>query len=207
MAYAKKTLADLKQSLADKHDSGTLPTDSATLTYWTRLINEGQAYCAGKLRFVKSSSLTTSSHTASLPTDFEMVHKLLNSSGIPLTQISEQESVNVTDGLIYWITGDHASGFTINTGSDGTYTLYYTYHPSPLSSDSDTCIIPDPEAVSLYAYAKLRMAETDPLGDADKSMNEARQRITEMSDKLSENESDIGFYINEPYRLTTMFDE
>lgn len=207
MAYAKKTLADLKQSIADKHDSGTLPTDSATLTYWTRLINEGQAYCAGKLRFVKSTSLTTTSNTAALPTDFEMAHKAITSGGVSLYQLSEQESVEAGSGLVFWISGDHASGFTFNAGTNGTYTFYYTYHPSPLSSDSDTCIIPDPEAVALYAYAKLRMAETDPLGDADRSMNEANRRIAEMSDKLSENEGDIGFYINEPANISdTVFE-
>lgn len=192
MPYAKKTLADLKQSLADKHDSGTLPTDSATLTYWTRLLNEGQAYCADILRLSKSTSLTTSSGTVALPDDFLLINKVVNSDYSELSQISFEDSSGVED-LVYWIKGDHTSGFSLNTPDDATYTVFYAYRPSPMSGATDVCIIPDPEAVVLYAYSKLRKAETDPLGDADSSMGEARKRLDELVSQYQMNEQPLGF--------------
>lgn len=194
MAYTKKTLSDLKVSLSDKHDSGTLPTDAATLAYWTRLLNEGMAYCADILRLSKSTSLTTSSGTIALPDDFILVDKVVNASNVELSEINQSDS-DGAGGTVFWITGNHSSGFYLNTPTDETYTVYYTYRPAEMSSNSDVCIIPDPEAVVLYAYSKLRMAETDPLGDADKSMGEANRRISELADQMQLNSEPLGFAV------------
>lgn len=194
MAYALKTLADLKQALADKHDAGTLPTDSTTLSYWTRLLNEGQAYCADILRPEKSATATVSSGTYTTNDDFILVNRIVNSNGIEIEQISKEDAVNAP-AMTYWVTGNQVDGFVINmpTGNDGTYTIYYTYRPSEMSSNTDVCFISDPLAVVCYAYSKLRMAETDPLEDADKSMAECDRRLDEIVEQQSLNDQPLGF--------------
>ena len=78
MAYTKKTLADLLQGIADRHDSGVLPTSSADLSFWTRLLNKGQAYCADRLRLEKNTSLTTVSGTIALPDDFLVINRVFD---------------------------------------------------------------------------------------------------------------------------------
>lgn len=195
MAYALKTMTDLRQSLADKHDSGVLPTDATTLAYWLRLLNAGQSYCSDKLRLVKSTSLTTVSGTIALPIDFIIVNKVVNESGVEIKQISKDSSVNAS-GLVYWIKGNQTDGFTLNmpTANDGAYTVWYSYRPAEMSATTDVCVIPDPEAVVYYAYSKLRMAETDPLGDADKSMGECDRRLDEILDQDQLNDQPLGFY-------------
>jgi len=193
MAYTKKTLADLKQSLADKHDSGVLPTDSTTLSYWTRLLNEGVQYCAETLRLVKSTSLTTVSGAIALPDDFKRVHKVVVSdSGIEVSQVSQDKSVQQSLE-VYWITGNQVDGFTLHTPADQTYTVFYIYRPEDMDSNSDVCVIPDYLAVSCYAYAKLRIAETDPLEDAQESLNECDRRLGEIIDDQQGNDQPLKF--------------
>lgn len=207
MAYAKKTLSDLKQSLADKHDAGTLPTDSTTLSYWTRLLNNGLAYCADQMRLVTSASTTTTgtaTHSASLPTDFLLINRVVDGDGAHLAHISQDQSVNAS-GLVYWITGNHTNGFVLNTPSNATYTTYYTFKPSEMSSDSDVCVIPDPEAVVLYAYSKLRKAEFDPAEDADQAMADCNRRIKEIVDQMQLNDGELGFSINENTTIAPWF--
>lgn len=195
MAYQKKTLSDLKQSLADKISAGVVPSSSATLSYWTRMLNAGQQYCADKLRIEKSVSKTTTGASSSangsvvLPDDFVLVNKVVNSDGITYEQISQEQSALASYGVnVFWITGNHFDDFYLNTPENNTYTVYYTYRPSEMSSNSDECIIPDPEAVVCYAYSKLRMAQTDPLEDADKEMGECNRRIDEMNSARMFNE-------------------
>lgn len=192
MAYAKITLADLKQSLADRHDSGVLPTSSAILNFWTRLFNRGIAYCADRLRLTTSTSLTTSSGTIALPTDFMMIDSVIDQYDNPLVQVSKDDIPNQV-GYTFWITGDHTNGFYLNTPSDETYTVTYVFKTSPLSSDSDICIIPDPEAVVAYAYGMLRKSETDPIEDADKSLAECDSRLKELQSSNSINDNVTGF--------------
>lgn len=194
MAYTLKTMADLRTSLADKHDSGVLPTDSTTLAYWLRLLNAGMAYCADKLRLVKSTSLTTASGTIDLPDDFILVNRVVNASGLEIQQIGMDDSVGAT-GLVFWIKGNQTDGFTLNmpTANDGTYTVWYTFRPAEMVNTTDVCVIPDPEAVVYYAYSKLRMAETDPLDDADKSMGECERRLSEIIDQQQMNDRPLGF--------------
>ena len=178
--YTKKTLLDLKQSLADKHDSGILPTSSATLSFWTRLFNAGQDYCASKLRPIKSVSLTTVSGTVALPDDFLFPIRVKDSDNVelPILNREDQDSVGTSaPASCYWIDGNHFDGFTFNTSTDETYTMYYAYKVSEMSSNTDVCIIQDPEAVVFYAYSKLRKSETDPLEDADAAMGECERRI------------------------------
>lgn len=179
MAYAKKTLANLQQSLADKISAGVVPTSSAKISYWNRMLNEGQSYCADRLRLSKSTSLTTASGTIAMPTDFLSVVDVINASGLKLTQIKKEDSENTSSG-VFWITGNHFDGWYLNTNADETYTVWYVFKPSEMSATSDLCIIPDPVAVVCYAYAKLRMAQTDPLEDADKEMAECDRRLDEV---------------------------
>jgi hypothetical protein len=191
MAYAKLTLADLQQSLADRHDSGVLPTSSTILTYWTRLLNRGVAYCADKLRLSKETTLTTSSGTVACPTDFLMINRVFIGDQ-EYTQIS-QDDVDQQAGFVYWISGNHTNGFYFNAPEDSTFTVDYVFKPSPLSSNSDVCIIPDPEAVVAYAYSFLRKSETDPIGDADKSLQECDSRLVEMQSSYARNNAFNGF--------------
>lgn len=195
MPYTKKTLADLKQSLADRHDSGTLPTDSATLTLWTRLFNRGQAYCADKLKIITSTSLTTVSGTIALPDNFIAIDSVVDANGDKLFRIDQTQSVEAS-GNCFWITGNHDTGFYLNTPNDETYTVYYSYRPAEMSSDSDECIIPDPEAVVAYAYSFLRKSETDPIGDADKALEECDIRIVEMQGVKNINDNFEGFTLS-----------
>ena len=60
-------------------------------------------------------------------------------------------------------------------------------------NNTDVCVIPDPLAVSVYAYAKLRQAETDPLEDANQSLGEAEARIAEMISVNKANEGSLSF--------------
>lgn len=181
MPFTPKTFGDLKQSLADRHDSGTLPTDSATLSYWARLLNRAKDYCADRLKLVTSTSLTTSSGTVAIPDDFMQDVALVDSNDLTWQLIPADES-DVAVGTSYWITGSQTGGFTLNTltGYDQTFTYYYQYRPIDMSADADECPIPDPEAVVARAYASLRMAETDPLDDAQMSFQECDRRLDEV---------------------------
>lgn len=192
MAYAKKTLANLQQSLADKISAGVVPTSSSKVSYWNRMLNEGQNCCADILRLSKSTSLTTVSGTIAMPTDFLLVDDVVNSSDKKLVQINKEDSAN-TDSGVYWITGNHFDGWSLNTNDDEAYTVWYVFKPAEMSATSDLCIIPDPVAVVCYAYAKLRMAQTDPLEDADKEMGECNRRLDEVISANSVNEGGQSF--------------
>jgi len=193
MPYAKKTLSDLHQMLADKHDAGTVPASSVKLARYTRFLNQGLAYCSDKLRLVKSTSLTTVSGTIALPDDFILIGEVVNSDGLAVPQIGMDSSVNASDG--YWIKGNQTDGFTLNmpASSDGTYTVWYTYRPAEMVNTTDVCVIPDPLAVVCYAYSKLRKSETDPLEDADSEMGECERRLDEIIDQQQLNDRPLGF--------------
>jgi hypothetical protein len=193
MTYAQATLSTLKQSLADRHDSGVLPTSSVTLTFWTRLLNRGIEYCADRLRLEKSTSLSTTSGSVALPDDFLLINRVFTDDEKELYQIDKDDVATQDNGLAFCITGKHTDGFTFNVATDDTYTIYYTFKPSPLSTDSDVCIIPDPEAVVAYAYGALRRSETDPIEDADKSFQECDARLMELQSAKNVNDNFIGF--------------
>lgn len=195
MAYALKTLADLKQSMADRHDSGVLPTSSVTLSFWTRLLNRGQVYCSDRLRLEKETSLTTSSGVIALPDDFIMLLKIYDGDKNELYQVDKDDQYAQT-GQVYWITGNQTDGFNLNTPSDKTYTVFYSFRPSELSSDSDVCVIPDPEAVVAYAYGMLRKSETDPIEDADESLAECDSRLAEIQSVQNINDNFTGLTIH-----------
>jgi hypothetical protein len=193
MTYARKTLADLKQSLADRHDSGTMPTAAATLTLWTRLLNRGQAYCADRLRLLKSTTLTTSSGTIALPIDFILISRVFNSSGTEQKQIAPDDVASQDNAGFFWIEGNQTDGFTLNAPTNEAWTVEYAFRPTDMSSDSDVCVIPDPEAVVAFAYAMLRKSETDPINDADSSLQECDERLKELNDANTINANFNGF--------------
>lgn len=192
MTYAKATLATLKQSLADRHDSGVLPTSSTILTFWTRLLNRGIEYCADRLRLEKSETVTISSGTGALPIDFLIANRVYNSSDIELAPVDKDDTACHV-GMTYWITGNQTDGFYLNTPADADYTVYYSFKPSPLVNDSDVCIIPDPEAVVAYAYGMLRKSETDPIEDADSALQECDSRLLELQSANTINNNFTGF--------------
>lgn len=189
--YAKKTLSNLLQSVADKHDGGDLPSDSATIAFWTRLLNEGQDYCASKLKLNKETPLTTVSGEIALPDDFKTIQRVFKDEE-ELIQIPYDKSIGVM-GLYYWITGNHLDGFKLNTPEDATYTVIYQFRVAEMVNNTDVCVIPDPQAVVLYAYAKIRMSESDPLEDATPSMDEADRRIDEIREDIILNDNNFSF--------------
>jgi hypothetical protein len=182
----QKTLANLLQYIADKHDSGKLPTDSATLSFWTRLLNDGQRYCADRLELSKQVTLTT---PATLPTDFLSV---ISVYGYQLVNASQSDELV---GKYYWITGDVKDGYTITTPTADEINLTYVYSPTEMTTNTDVCIIPDPLAVACYAYAKLRQSETDPIGDAGSHLAECDTRLREVKHKQIANDGGYGFTI------------
>lgn len=196
MAFTTKTLSDLKQSLADRHEAGTLPTDSATLAYWVRLLNRAKDYCADRLKLTKGASVTTVSGTATLADDFLADVALVTEGGLTWELIAKEQS-DMAGPLVYWITGNQDSRFTLNTatGQDQTFTHYYVYRPEDMSADADECVIPDSEAVVARAYGMLRMAEFDPAEDADKSLAECDRRLDEIIYQRNLNDGPQGMTI------------
>lgn len=192
MAYAKLTLSDCIQSLADRHDNGTVPTASAVLTKYTRLLNRGVAYCSDRLRMSKNTSLTTSSGTVALPDDFIVVNEVHDSSGNTLSMV-DPEDTSAQYGFVYWVTGNQTDGFSLNTLADDTYSVDYSFRPSPMSSNSDVCIIPDIEAVVAYSYAMLRKSESDPFEDSELSLQECDYRLKEMQSAYAQNTDALTF--------------
>lgn len=196
MAYAKPTLAELKQSLADRKEGGELPTDSSTLSLWTRALNNGINYCIERLRITTSTALTTSSGTIALPDDFVMIGDVVDSGGKKQGQISFLDSTGTT-GDVYWISGDFDTGFYLNTPADETFTVFYVKRPSPLVNDTDTSTFPDQEAIVAYAYGMLRKAESDPFEDANSSLAECDNRLREIKSQYGLNDEPLVFKLQE----------
>lgn len=198
MAYVVHTLANLKQSLADRHDAGVLPTDSATLAYWIRLLNRAKDYCADRLQLTTSTTLTTVSGTIALPDDFVLVNAVVDSNDLTWTLVTKEKADTAVAGQ-YWITGDQDTRFSLNipSGSDQTFTVYYTYRPGDMSADADECVIPDSEAVVARAYGMLRMAEFDPAEDADKAIFECDRRLDEIISQRNINDGAQGMTLQE----------
>jgi hypothetical protein len=191
MAYTRHTLLDAKQSLADRHDNGTVPTNSTILARYVRLLNRGVEYCADRMRLSKPVTITITSGVGTLPDDFILANSVFKSQ-IEYTLVDpEDESVHT--GMVFWITGNQTDNFKIHTESDGSYTVNYSFRPSPLSVDADICLIPDIEAPVSYAYAMLRKGESDPFEDSDKSLQECDTRIAEMISASSINTDSVGF--------------
>jgi hypothetical protein len=192
MPYTRKTLTDCLQSLADRHESnGTLPTSSTVISFWTRLLNKGVAYCADKLRLTKSTSLTTASGSVALPDDFLIRDSVFLGDQEYLQVDPQDEAQHV--GTAYWITGNQTDGFFLNTVDDDTFTVNYSFKPAEMVSGTDKCIIPDPEAVVAYAYAMLRKTESDPFEDADRALQECDARLKEITSASSINSNGINF--------------
>jgi len=193
MAYTRHTLADCKQSLSDRHDNGTVPTNSTILARYVRLLNRGVEYCADRMRLSKPYTITIASGVGNLPDDFIIANSVYNGTTEYL-QV-DQEYVPAHQGAVFWITGNQTSGFVLNVPADGSYTVNYSFRPAPLSNDSDVCLIPDIEAPVSFAYAYLRKGESDPFEDADKALQECDARIKEMNSQISINSDSIGFTI------------
>lgn len=192
MPFTPKTLTDCLQSLADRHESnGVIPSSSVTTAFWTRLLNKGVNYCADKLRLTKSTSLTTTSGSVALPDDF-LVRDSVFLDTVEYTLVDPADE-NQHVGTTYWITGNQTDGFVLNTPIDDTFTVTYSFKPAEMSSGTDVCIIPDPEAVIAYAYAMIRKAESDPFEDADRALQECDSRLKEIQSQSAINANGIGF--------------
>lgn len=193
MPYTPKTLADMKQSLADRHDNGRVPTNTTILARYVRLLNRGVDYCVDRMRISKAATVTVASGVGSLPDDFLVINSVFLGE-VPYFQVDpEDETVHL--GLAYWITGNQTDGFTLHSVDDGDFTVNYSFRPAPLASDADVCVIPDIEAPVAYAYAMLRKGESDPFEDAEISLQECDSRLREMQSVKSINEDAMSFTI------------
>lgn len=197
MAYSKPTFNTILLSLSYRYGETSVPTSGIdNRKYW---INRGIEYCMEQLDMKKSASVTVASGTVDLNVttadaapDFKSIVDLRDSGNNKYILVSMEEYPAVS-GNYYCLTGNQTSGYTLNVKNDGDYTLWYRYYTDPLVNTTDECIIPDPEAVAAYAYAQIRMSETDPLEDADKNMQECRDRIAAMAENQNRNEGDLHF--------------
>lgn len=193
MTYVKSTLSDCLQSLADRHNSGTLPNKATTTTLWTRTLNRGLDYCARRLNLIKSTPLSTVNGTIALPDDFKTIFRVFKDTS-ELTQLG-QDDLDKQTGLSFWITGDNFNGYAINTPSDMDLTVEYYFYPAKMVTGTDICIIPDIEAVVSYAYAMLRKSESDPFEDADRAFAECDSRLTELKSDQTANNNNLDFQL------------
>lgn len=201
MPYAKHTLGDILLSFSYRYGESAVPsTGIDNRKYW---INRGVEYCVEQLKLKKTATVTVASGTANLSVttanpapDFKSVVQLRDSSNNEYLLIGEEEYENAdnpTTARVFCITGNHKDGYVLKAKNDGDYTLWYRFYISPMTATTDECIVSDPEAVAAYAYAQIRMSETDPLEDAEKNMQECRERIAGMSENISRNEPDLKF--------------
>lgn len=193
MAYAKSTFSQLQLSFAYRYGASSI-AELSNLAQVKHFLNKGVQYCASELKIVKQSTVTVTSGTGTLPTEFKAVERVYDSSNNELKQISKEKSEGVT-GLYFWITGNHLDGFVLNVPADGDYDVYHTFYPSDMVNDADICIIPDAEAVVAYCYGMIRKSETDPLEDADKALSECDNRLTSMKGDMTENDAPLQFEI------------
>lgn len=194
MPFTLKTLADLQQSLADRHDNGTVPANTTILARYTRLLNRGVDYCADRIRLEKETTVTTVSGVGDLPDDFMVINAVFDSSDNEYFMIAVGD-VSSRVGRAYWITGNQTDGFVLNATTDDTFTVQYAFRPAPLVNTTDICVIPDIEAPVAYAYAMLRKGESDPFEDADSSLQECDARIREINSANAINTDSLGFEI------------
>jgi len=179
MSYSKTTYNDLKLSLAYRYGETAVPSSGdSNRNFW---LNKAVQYMADKLGLKKSTSITVSSGEGTLPDDFKIPLLVIDSNDVVYKHINPQDNIIYdSNDVVYWITGNHKDGYTLNTNSDDTFTVWYQFFPDDMSSASDICIIPDGEAVVAYAYGMLRKSETDPLGDATSALSEAESRLAKM---------------------------
>lgn len=196
MAYAKTTLNDLLLSFSYRYGESSIPpSGTEKRVYW---INRGIDYIVNRLELTKSASVIVSGNTCDLNgatgtvADFKSFIRLEDSSQNTYTLVNPAD-YEASEGTVCAITGDHSSGYTLKVKYDGTYTLYYSFHFSPLVNLTDECIVYDPEAVVAYAYAQMRLSETDPLQDASRNLEECEARIRMMSSDINRNEGDLRF--------------
>lgn len=199
MSYAKSTFNDILLSMSYRYGETSVPSSGIdNRKYW---INRGIEFCVEQMDMQKSVSVVVTSGVADLNVstanpapDFKSVVELRDSSDQKYTRVRSDEYAKRI-GNVYCITGNHADGFVLNAKNDDTFTLHYRFYTTPLLNLTDVCIIPDPEAVAAYAYAQIRMSETDPLEDAQKNMDECKERIASMSENISRNEGDLTFKV------------
>jgi len=190
--YSKATFLDAKTSLAYRYGETTVPTSSDTnRNHW---INKGVEYMSQFL-YKKKATLAVVNGVGDLPDDFRFVSDrvIYDADRNPYHQISEDDQIKQDSGYFFWISGNPVDGYVLNTYTDATFTFFYTFWPSPMTLNTDVCIIPDIEAVSAYAYAYLRKSQTDPLGDADKNLQEAENRLKDMIHAQNQNENSLTF--------------
>lgn len=198
MAYAKSTFNDILQALSYRYGETVVPTSGIdNRKYW---VNRGIEFCIEELNMQKSASVVVASGVCPLNVattdpvpDFKSVVVLRDSSNQPPYKLCRPDEYAIKVGNYYAITGNHSDGFVLNAKHDGVFELHYYFYTSPLSATTDVSVIPDPEAVAAYAYAMLRKSETDPLEDADKNMEECRERIGKMAENIARNEGDLTF--------------
>ena len=196
--YTKPTFQDILLSLSYRYGESSVPV--AGIDNRKLWINNGIEFVIEKLQLLKSVSVTVTGGIVSLNAssaepapDFKSFAKLMDSRGNQYSIYNQEDYINAGDSRACCITGNFATGYMLNVKADGDYTLWYRFYTDKLVNTTDVSPVPDAEAISAYAYAQIRMSETDPLGDASKNMDECYSRIDTMAMNVASNEGDLRF--------------
>lgn len=136
---------------------------------------------------LSTSTLTLSSGTANLPTDYNPKWhlkdaRIVNSSQADDSIFTEIDPVDrdlyADSDYVYWITYNSSTQrYIFNTLTQtGSVAIYYYALPTNLSSDSDVCVIPDAEMVAYGAAGKMWVGDERNTELATMYENEYRQR-------------------------------
>lgn len=181
MAYSKTTYNQLQLSLAYKYGEDAIPNSgTGPRNHW---LNKAVQYIADRLKMQKEAPVTVTSGVGTLPTDFKAVVLVTDADNVEWVQVNKEDYNSIiSPAQVFTIGGDHISGYTLKTKTDGIFTVHYYFHNEDMVNSGDICAIPDGEAVVCYAYAMLRKSETDPLDDAQSNLEEMERRIDLMTE-------------------------
>jgi len=140
---------------------------------------------------LKTATLTVSSGTADLPTDynpsFGLDYAVYEVSGDandkPYIRVDVRDlDLYSSSDRVYAITYSDTSDvyvFTSNQTTD-TVKIYYHYLPAELSADADVCIVPDPMAVTYLAAAMWWLAKERDEDNYDRFYAKYSERLAKM---------------------------
>lgn len=137
---------------------------------------------------------TDASGQGDLPANFNPNHKLqpgfvyISASGVgndtPLTEVPREnfDLYNSAQNYKFYIDYNTSTNrYRLNTSEPSTTVTVVYYHiPTDLSSDSDTCVVPDPDAVVYLASAYYWLAKERDEQNHDRDQALGQQALTRM---------------------------
>lgn len=90
-----------------------------------------------------------------------------------------------TNSYVHWLTFSTSSNLHVfnSNQTSGTVTYFYYFIPTALVNSTDTCIVPDPEAVALLAVSKNWVGDERNAQLSDLFEQRAMKRIQSLYDK------------------------